>query len=174
MEKKKFTGKLRKKTKPRKSGFLAAALRDWGSDEKTASNELLKKLGEEDTEKLLLLGEHYKITKDQNADLYIYELCLHLARDFVPGFQEEVKRGAKKKWNYHEGEKLKAQINELKVKNPGKSIVWACGILSKKSEWKSFLEAKDSHISSPDPQEALRQAYYLFISRQRELQKVVK
>ncbi|MCZ6803423.1 MAG: hypothetical protein O7D86_05695 [Proteobacteria bacterium] len=56
MEKKKFTGRLGKKTKSRKSSFLAAALRDWGKDDKTALNKLSKILGEENTEKLLLLA----------------------------------------------------------------------------------------------------------------------
>jgi len=174
MKKKKFAGKLGKKTKSRKSSFLAAALRDWDKDDKTASNKLSKILREEETEKLSLLGKHYNISEDQNVDLYLYSLCTHLAMDFVPGFQEEVKLGATSKWNYEQSSKLETQINALRNENSSKNISRACGELSKRDEWKLFLGTKESEISSPNPAEALRQAYYAHIKERKELRKLLK
>ena len=152
MKKKKFTGQLAKKRKPRKEGeLLAAGLRN----NQDQLKEIISKRIQEDLEKLKLLCAHYGI---QENDSMFYELSLALAEDFVPGFQEKIRSGTKLKWTFMKQIELCSAI-ELLVDN-SHSIDRACEILSNDEPWKSFLDSQESKNTNPDPGEALRQQYY--------------
>src|SRR5215208_494800 len=148
---KKFKGKLATPIKPRRVGLLM---------DEAAIHEQTAKWDEEDYQKLLLLCQHYAIAESPRM---FYQLALSLARDFVDGFQERKPRGRKSKWTDLNKGALVVEIERIaKPDDPAHGVAWAAKQLAKREPWKSFIEAKDSGELSPDPAEALRQAYYNF------------
>jgi hypothetical protein len=138
----------------RKPGLLAAALWDDGS-----LGEHLKKYGEEDSAKLLLLCQHYGI---QASPIMFYQLALALARELYP---EPKKRGRKSKWTVLNKGALVVEVERLvKPDDRAHGVAWACQQLAKQEPWASFLETKEGDTFDPDPAEALRQIYYDFQS----------
>jgi hypothetical protein len=138
--KKKFDGPLAEPMRPLVKGIIAQAQND-------PTNTYHAKLK--------LLCEYYKIKPNQSQYL---ELALSLAIDFVPGFQEKKKRGAKNKWTKWSGACLVVEIerliNDTEIKSKG--VSWAVNQLSKKEPWKSFVNSKGANNKS----NALRQQYY--------------
>lgn len=157
---KKFKGKLGKKKRSKKPLILAAALRDFGQEEQIETKKLARKIVEEEIDQLHVLGNYYKIDKKQNADAYMLSLCLHLARDFVPGFMEANIPGRKKKWTTEKKNRLVYQIEALiSDDNSSHGITWACRLLVKKEPWASMIEEKKDSLWS-DKAKTLRQRYY--------------
>jgi hypothetical protein len=148
---KKFKGKLATPIKPRQVGLLI---------DEAEIHEQTAKWDEEDYQKLLLLCQHYAILEGPRM---FYQLALSLARDFVDGFQERKPKGRKPKWTDWNKGMLVVEIERLvKSDEPAHGVAWAAKQLAKREPWKSFIEAKDSGELTPDPAEALRQAYYDF------------
>lgn len=111
----------------------------------------------EDHSKLLLLCEHYDI---QARSSMFYELALALAREIYP---EPRKRGRKSKWTELNQGALVVEVERLaNPDDPAHGVERACEQLSRREPWKSFLESKESELTSPDPAEALRKVYYDF------------
>lgn len=112
---------------------------------------------QEDHSRLLLLCQHYGI---QTSPFLFYELALALARELYP---EPKKRGRKSKWTALNKGALVVEVERLhKPEDPAHGVEWACQQIAKREPWKSFLEGKESTVTSPDPAEALRQVYYDF------------
>jgi hypothetical protein len=148
---KKFKGELATPIKPRQVGLLI---------DEAEIHEQTAKWAEEDHRKLLLLCQHYAIPEGPRM---FYQLALSLARDFVDGFKERKPRGRKSKWTIWNKGALVVEIERLtKPKDSAHGVAWAAKQLAKREPWKSFIEAKDSGELTPDPAEALRQAYYDF------------
>lgn len=106
---------------------------------------------EEVMKKVSLLMDHYNLAgKHRNGNA----LALHLAFDFVPGFQYEKKRGTKSKWHGAARGYLFADVTRIREKNRGKSITWATKTLATKEPWKSFTRG-EKHSG-----ESLRKQYY--------------
>jgi len=149
---KKIPGLRFQSEETRKPGLLAAALWDDGS-----LGDRLKKYGEEDSAKLLLLCQQYGI---QSSPIMFYELALALAREIYP---EPKKRGRKSKWTALNKGALVVEVERLMRPNdPAHGVQWACEQLSKREHWASFLEAKENGTFGPDPAESLRQIYFDF------------
>lgn len=156
-KKKKFTGPLSKKRKPRQFGLIAGQvpqLRD----------KAIKRWIEEDHLKLVYLCKHYGI---KEGPTQFWELSLELAKICVPWFQVELKTGPKTKWTAWAKACLVVEIDRLIDKNNRfHGVKFAAEKLSKKEPWKSFLKkyAKDSgHEDNKHRRiETLRRTYYYF------------
>ena len=72
--------------------------------------QLYKKWQDEDWEKLMLLCEVYEVPVDGHVYL---NLCLALAQDFIPGFQEKQKTGPKQKWTPNHDSVLLVDMEKL-------------------------------------------------------------
>ncbi|NMV41840.1 hypothetical protein [Ralstonia insidiosa] len=150
-ESKKYKGVLAKRIKPRRPMLLAAALRS-----QDALRSTIAEHDREDREKLIELAAHYNIPVGPN---FHYELLLALAREYVPGFQEETATGRKKKWTFEKQFELADDVDALVVAGDvNHGIDWATQQLAKSKKWAAFLSAKDG--GTADPAEALRKAYY--------------
>jgi hypothetical protein len=146
---KKFKGELARPIKPRDIPLLTG---------EAEMRELAAGWTIEDFQRLLLLCEHYGIPIDARM---FPKLALHLARDFVPGFQEERPRGRKSKWKELNMGALVVEIERLV--QPGDDVhgvSWAAVVLAKKEPWKSFL------ADAKDPAELIRHVYYGFKDKQ--------
>lgn len=151
--KKKFEGALATPISPPRPGLLM-------------SDSELKKLpeewGEEDSKKLILLCQHYDIRQNPNM---FYKLALALAREFVGGFKECTPKGRHAKWTNLNRGALVVEIERQIESGPGDKnhgARWAATILARREPWKSFIESKDSQVTSADPAEAIRKAYFNF------------
>jgi hypothetical protein len=119
--------------------------------------EQMAKWAEEDHQKLLLLCEHYGIATTPISAFTFYYLTMRLARDFVPGFQDEQPKGRKSKW--HPGNMGALVVEVERLVHPGDDfhgVSWAAGILAKKEPWKSFL------ADSEDRAALISRLYYEF------------
>lgn len=133
-------------------GVLQSIIKNDGSFE-----ALSRKYDDEERSKLMFLCQGYGI---QHGPSMFYELALRLARELFP---EPKKRGRKSKWTTLNKGALVVEIERLhKPGDPSHGIEWACSQIAKREPWKSFLEIKESAITSPDPAEALRKVYYDF------------
>jgi hypothetical protein len=118
---------------------------------------LAKQSAEEDYSKLCLLCRHYRI---QAGPIMFYELSLALARDLYP---EPKKPGRKSKWTTLNLGALVVEIERIaRPEEPDHGVAWGAKQLAKREPWKTFVKAKESGRTWPDPAEALRQAYYSF------------
>lgn len=125
--------------------------------DETAIQKQVAEWVSEDHAKLLMLCQHHGI---QEGPIMFYQLALALAREFYP---EPKKRGRKSKWTLLNKGALVVEVERLvKPGDPAHGVEWACQQLAKHEPWASFLEIKESSITSPDPAEALRQIYYGF------------
>jgi hypothetical protein len=148
---KEFTGELNTPIAPRREGLLLR------SEER---QKLRQKWLEEDDRKLALLLQHYEIQK--GPGMY-RELSLKLARQFVPGFIEQKKRGRKSKWTEEIKGILVVEIERLvDPKDKKRGPKWAAKQLCQKEPWASFIENLDTDETTPDPGEALRRKFYNF------------
>lgn len=121
------------------------------------SLEKIRAWQKEDDQKLLLLCLHYEIST--GPDMF-KELAVVLARELYP---EKKKRGRKSKWVEAIKAVLVVEIERLvQPLNASFGVERACKQLAKCEPWKSFLEVKESHISSADSAEALRKIYFEF------------
>lgn len=138
--------------------FASAESRKLGLLLSTAQSlEQIRAWRNEDDQKLLFLCHHYEIST--GPDMF-KELALVLARELYP---EEKKRGRKSKWVEAIKAVLVVEIERLvKPHNANFGVEWACKQLAKREPWKSFLEIKESEVSSVDPAEALRKVYFNF------------
>ena len=156
MDLRKFKGKLQEPLKPSNQGLLNRAM-DKATDNDSRGREIV--------EKLELLLEHYGLSEPAKRDpltisAQYMRLSYLLARDAgIKGFQEEKKRGRKKKWNDEVRACLVADIVRVQsLSDRNISVRSAANILSKKEPWKSFIESKEDSLIS-DPGEILRQIY---------------
>ncbi len=92
-----------------------------------------------------------------------YRLALALARDFVPGFQEQKRRGARSKWTPFNKAALVVEIERIVWSDDRThGVKWAAMQLAKDEPWRSFIKERESDYTSPDPTEVLRKMYYDF------------
>jgi hypothetical protein len=120
-------------------------------------HEKCKQLTQDDMLNMLALCDKYHIKQSHNM---WYELALSMAREFYP---EPQKKGRKPKWDNFKAAILVVEIERLSdLKNPSKGVQWASKQLAKKEPWKSFIEIKDSNLTSPDPAETIRKIYFDF------------
>lgn len=152
MAKKKIPGVTFPRRETQRLGLLGAVPRNDPRVKKAAI-----KIAAEDLAKLLVLCQHYGI---QESPIRFYQLALALAREVYP---EPKKRGRKSKWTVLNQGLLVVEIERLKSPDdPTHGAEWACKVLAKREPWKSFLEAKESTSSSPNPGESLRKIYFSF------------
>ncbi|NOU20751.1 MAG: hypothetical protein HOO93_03010 [Methyloglobulus sp.] len=119
--------------------------------------EKSKQLVQDDMLNMLALCDKYHIKQSHNM---WYELALSIARECYP---EPQKKGRKSKWNGFKTAVLVVELERLiDLKNPSKGVQWASKQLAKKEPWKSFIEFKDSNLTSPDPAETIRKIYFDF------------
>ncbi len=144
---KKFTGELAKKRKRRMVGLL---------DSDPRRLQLEAEWQDEDNRKLVLLFEHYG-TPFGNFP----RLCLAMAEDFVPGFQDAKASGRPEKWNAWVAGVLVVEMERKIVKGDAtKGISWAATQLAKQPHWKAFIEVRDGKGTlGPNPAEVLRTKY---------------
>jgi len=156
-KKKKFTGPLSKKRKPRRLGIIEGK-------QPQMRDKAIKRWVEEDHLKLVYLCKHYGI---KEGPTQFWELSLALAKESVPWFQVERKTGPKIKWTAWNKACLVVEIDRLIDKNYRfRGVKFAAEKLSKKEPWKSFLKkyAKDSSYKDNKYRhaETLRRTYYDF------------
>ena len=148
---KEFTGKLAEKLSPLPKPSILTGIEHY--------KEALGERSVEELIKLLLLMQHYDI--DPAGAQSFYGLSLALARQFVDGFKDKKKLGAKTKWNVMNGAILVVEINWLiNSDNSNRRVAWAARQLAQMEPWKSFVEKKGSNQDTADRAEALRVKYY--------------
>jgi hypothetical protein len=151
VRKKPLTGALATPIAPRPIGYLASEEQraKWSED-----------WAAEDLGKLDALREHYGIEPGPHQYM---ALSLAMAREFVPGFQEEAKKGRPAKWDSVTKGILVVEVRRLVVPRTAQGPTWACKQLASQKHWADFLEGKDAAvILSTEPAEALRQIYQSF------------
>lgn len=143
-----FTGELAEYREPRTlDQFTSSVVR----------TQLEAKWRAEDSRKLGLLSQHYGLPATD-----FERLCIAIAEDFVPGFQDKNKRktGRPTKWHEWASAVLVVEMNRtIKKGQTGKGIKWAATQLAKGKRWGSFVAKQDRGRTSPDPAEVLRQQY---------------
>ncbi|MCG7989392.1 MAG: hypothetical protein JAZ20_03430 [Candidatus Thiodiazotropha weberae] len=113
----KYTGKLTKKRpykEPPRNGeeYPTAKLRGLASNDYDAElQEHTDQQMQLDLEGMELLAEHYNIEYNNSGEFW-FQIALHLARDHVPWFQMEGKRGRPPKWNEQEYALLQVRLIE--------------------------------------------------------------
>ncbi|MEW8683047.1 MAG: hypothetical protein AB2536_14185 [Candidatus Thiodiazotropha endolucinida] len=113
----KYTGKLAKKRpyrEPPRNGeeYPTAKVRGLASNDYDAEmQEHAFQQVDLDIEGMKLLGEHYGIAWNSNDEFW-FQIAIHLARDHVPWFQMEGKRGRPSKWHEQEYALLQVRIIE--------------------------------------------------------------
>lgn len=159
--KKRYSGALAKRFAELKLGFGAIP-------SQASSNRVHKQLvqrWQDKIAKLLQLCDFFEI--DLNHRQRWLLLALALAEKHVLGFQEQRKRGARRKWTSYDRYTLKLAVErEIAAANNrgSKGVRWACVILSKRNPWKVRL----AKMKKPD--EVLRRNYYFACREQRQIE----
>jgi hypothetical protein len=113
----------------------------------------------EDLGKLSALCDHYGIASGPNQYMF---LAIELAKEVVPGFQEQKKKGRPRKWTTIAKSILVVEVRRF-IAETNKDATAACKTLAAKQPWTSFLDEKDTERTlGTDPAEALRQIYQNF------------
>lgn len=106
--------------------------------------------------KLGLLSERYGVNRGD-----YFSLALALAREFVPGFKDEVARGRPFKWTptakgylYVDVERKKSEISELGIET---RCVYEC--VAQLPRWSKFISNVEAKNRDPDPAETVRKKY---------------
>lgn len=146
----KFTGALGQKISKRRIGLLVS---DSERDEKIAEWVA------DDFRKLDLLADHYGLPHGDYC-----QLALTLAREFVPGFQQQNPKQPDL-WTEFVQALLIVEIERKVVKGSrDRGVSWACKTLLKSEPWKSALRESREESAFGDPsaarQATMRQAYY--------------
>jgi hypothetical protein len=113
----------------------------------------------EDLGKLSSLCDHYGIAPGPNQYMF---LALELAREFVPGLQEQKRKGRPTKWTTVTKSILVVEVRRL-IAETSRGPTSACKTLAAKQPWSLFVDEKDAERTlGTDPAEALRQIYQSF------------
>ena len=122
------------------------------------ATEYERERSEAESRKLIMLLYHYDLEfRDYRG------LSLALAREFIDGFKEAKPKGRRTKWT---DEVLGILFVEVKRKRIAMGLKGnrhtdkICSAVAEQAPWDSFLETHGGVGITPDPREAIRQAYY--------------
>lgn len=157
---KKMTGRLSAPIEITRPHLLAAYLLEATSDDAAArAKALLKESISEVDGKINALAIHYGIESPVDVDStkvasQYRALLIALASDFIPGFNEAVKKGRPSKWSTVAGQFLVADMDRhIVLGDTTKGVAYASAQCAKRAHWKLYVGEVDS------VEETLRKGY---------------